>query len=65
MDKKKNKQVVQHFNSKNETKRLSIYDNEFASDMDFEDRQLELQKEEIRNYTKSNAKTNKKNKTAK
>lgn len=73
MSKGKNKQVIKHFDNKDDLlklnrNRLNLYDNEFASDYEFEDRQLELQRDEINQYTKSKAQKTKKssnNKTAK
>ena len=67
MSKRKNKQVINHFeNNQNafnpQRSKLSIYDNEFADDYDFEGRQLELEKEEIRQYTQK--KSNKQNKSS-
>ena len=73
MSKGKNKQVIKHFDNKDDLlklnrNRLNLYDNEFASDYEFEDRQLELQRDEINQYTKSKIQKTKKssnNKTAK
>ena len=60
MDKRK-KQVVNHFENnadflKLQRNKTNIYDNEFSSEYDFEDRQLELSKDEIRQYTQSKPK---------
>ena len=72
MDKRK-KQVINHFENnadflKLQKNKTNIYDNEFSSEYDFEDRQLELSKDEIRQYTQSKPKKQNKssnNKTAK
>ena len=73
MSKGKNKQVIKHFENKDDLlklqrNRLNLYDNEFSSEYEFEDRQLELQRDEINQYTKNTQSKSKKsinNKTAK
>ena len=72
MSKGKNKQVIKHFENKDDLlklqrNRLNLYDNEFSSEYEFEDRQLQLQvKQNRQTENKQNKvnKTNKNNKTA-
>ena len=50
---------------KNKNKLAKIYDNEFAFEYDEDDKQLSLQKQQIRMYTKSNKANDKKDKNCK
>ena len=71
MKNKKVRRVIFHYNGneKNNSKSNALYDNEFANEYDFDDRQLELQKKQDKIINRSAArsinKTSKKGKTAK
>ena len=64
MEKNKNNKVYR-YSKENKNKLAKIYDNEFAFEYDEDDKQLSLQKQQIRMYTKSNKANDKKDKNCK
>ena len=56
------KRVIYHYGASDKiTKKSNLYDNEFANEFDVDDRQLELQKMQDRQISKTLSKNKKKN----